>query len=186
MDTRKIILLGTMQVFNEKGLKFTMDDVSRNLGMSKKTIYKIFANKEEMFLDMVDFLFDTIKESKLQVIADDSLTTLEKIREVLRVIPKPYNSVDFRLLFQLKDKYPLIYSKVEKRLESGWEETLELIEKGMEEGVIRPVSLCLVKLMFEAALEQFFQRDILIENNLSYQEALNQVVDILVDGISVK
>ena len=29
------ILEGTIRVFNQKGLKFTMDDVARELGMSK-------------------------------------------------------------------------------------------------------------------------------------------------------
>jgi hypothetical protein len=38
-------------------------------------------------------------------------------------------------------------------------------------------------MMLEAALEQFFQRDILIQNGITYQEALTQVVDILIMGI---
>ncbi len=36
----------------------------------------------------------------------------------------------------------------------------------------------------EATLEQFFQRNILLQNKISYQEALDEVVEILVDGIS--
>ena len=37
--------------------------------------------------------------------------------------------------------------------------------------------------MMEATLEQFFQRDVLVMNKISYHDALQQVVDILVDGI---
>jgi len=85
----------------------------------------------------------------------------------------------------LKDKYPRIYAKVEERLENGWEKTIALIEQGMEEGVIRKVSIPIVKVMMEASLEQFFQRDILIRNGLTYQEALSEVVNILVDGMTV-
>ena len=33
------------------------------------------------------------------------------------------------------------------------------------------------------SMEQFFQRDILIRNQISYAEALEEVVNILVDGI---
>lgn len=33
-------------------------------------------------------------------------------------------------------------------------------------------------------VEQFFQRDILITNQISYNEALEEVVNILVDGIT--
>ena len=49
--------------------------------------------------------------------------------------------------------------------------------------MIRKLPLCLVKLMMEAALEQFFQRAILVQNNLTYQQALDEVIDVLVDGI---
>jgi len=186
MNTREMILHGTMEAFNEKGLKFTMDDVAKRLAISKKTLYKVFDNKEELFLAMVDYLFDSIKESKEEVMKRNDLDTLEKLRRILSVMPESYTGIDFRMLYQLKDKYPTIYKRVEDRLENGWEDTLQLMEQGMQEGVVRQVPLCLVKLMMETALEQFFQRDILIENHLTYQEALKQVVDILVDGIAVR
>ena len=38
--------------------------------------------------------------------------------------------------------------------------------------------------MMEASLEQFFQRDILIRSGLTYQEALTEVVNVLVDGMT--
>ena len=75
---------------------------------------------------------------------------------------------------------------LEERLENGWESTIALIVRGMEEGVIRPVSVPLVKMMLEASLEQFFQRDILIQNQMNYVDALEQVVDILVYGIAAE
>ena len=64
MELRETILEGTIKVFNQKGLKFTMDDVAKTLGMSKKTIYTVFDDKESMFYDMVDYMFDRIKESE--------------------------------------------------------------------------------------------------------------------------
>ena len=87
MELREKILQGTMQAFNQKGLKFTMDDIAHILGISKKTIYQVFADKEALFLAMVDYLFDCIKESEREVMADESLGTLEKIRKILGVMP---------------------------------------------------------------------------------------------------
>lgn len=57
MQQKEVILEGTIKAFNEKGLKFTMDDVAKILGMSKKTIYTVFRDKESMFLAMVDYMF---------------------------------------------------------------------------------------------------------------------------------
>ena len=183
MDNKTKILEATIKVFNKKGLKFTMDDIASELSMSKKTIYTVFKYKETMFYQMVDYCFDNIKRSEEQVINDDSLSTVEKIRRILCVLPEGYKDIDFRQLYLLKDKYPKIYFKVEERLENGWESTISLINQGVEEGSIRPVKIQVFKTMMEATIEQFFQRDILIANQISYQEALDEVVNILVDGI---
>ena len=96
-------------------------------------------------------------------------------------MPESYKEIDFGQLYLLKDKYPDIYRKVEKRLESGWETTLGLLEQGMNEGVIRHVTV--FKMMMEASLEQFFQRDILVRADMTYAQGLNEVVSILLNGI---
>lgn len=162
-----------------------MDDIASLLKISKKTIYTVFRDKEELFLAMVDCLFDQIKEEEREVLENESLCTVEKIRVILGVLPDRYRDVDFRQLYTLKEKYPKIYRQVELRLETGWEATIALIEQGMREGCIKPVRIPILKMMLEAALEQFFQKDILIQNGVSYQDALDEVVDILMEGITL-
>lgn len=185
LELQEQILEETLKIFNEKGLKFTMDDIAHDLGISKKTIYTVFQTKEQLFLTMVDYIFDGIKESEQQVMGNDELDVISKIRSIFKVMPERYSEIDFRQLYQLKDKYPKIYKKVEKRLETGWENTIALLEQGMEQGVIRNVHIPIVKMMLESTLEQFFQRDVLVANHMTYQEALDEVVDIIMDGIVV-
>ncbi len=182
-ENREKILEATLKVFNRKGLKFTMDDIASELGMSKKTIYAAFTDKESMFLGMVDYCFDKIKVQKDLVLEDEALSTTEKLRKVLGVMPDGYREIDFGKLYVLKDRYPKIYRQVEARLESGWEGVMLLIEQGIKEGVIRPINTCILKTMMEATLEQFFQRDVLVMNRISYSDALQEVVDILIQGI---
>lgn len=186
MENKEKILEATIKVFNKKGMKFTMDDIAAELSMSKKTIYTVFRDKESMFLQMVDYCFDKIKESEAAILNDASLSTVEKIRAILGVLPDGYSDIDFRQLYILKEKFPTIYRKMEERLETGWEGTIQLLKDGMKEGVIRPVNVVIIKTMLEATIEQFFQRDILIANQISYKDALDESVRILVDGITVK
>lgn len=183
MSQKEKILEATIQVFNEKGLKFTMDDIANALSMSKKTIYTVFRDKESMFFEMVDYCFDKIKDSENAVLGNEALSTTEKLRAILGVMPEGYRDIEFRQLYSLKEKYPKIYKKVEERLETGWEKTIALIEQGIAEGEFRPVSVPIYKTMMEATLEQFFQRDVLVKNHISYSDALDEVVNILVDGI---
>lgn len=183
MGLRETILEGVISVFNKKGLKFTMDDIAAELKMSKKTIYTVFDNKQEILLDMVDYMFDFIKESEQKIVEDPNMPTLEKIRTILGVLPEGYKEIDLRQLYLLREKYPQIYEQVENRLETGWESTILLLEQGMEEGVIRVIKIPILKMMLEASLEQFFQRDILVANQISYVDALDEVVGILMEGI---
>ena len=183
MELQQKLLEAAIVVFNQKGMKFTMDDLARQLEISKKTIYTVFLNKEELLYGMVDYMFDSIKESERAIVEDGSLSLIEKIRSILVVLPAGYRELDFSQLYQLKEKYPRIYQKVEHRLETGWETTIALLEQGIAEGVIRPIRIPIFKMMFEAALEQFFQRDILAMNKISYAEALDEVLGILMDGI---
>ena len=59
-ELKENIMQGTLQAFNQKGLKFTMDDIAKILGISKKTIYQVFRDKEALFLETVDYLFQEL------------------------------------------------------------------------------------------------------------------------------
>ena len=170
------ILEATIQAFQKKGLKFTMDDLASLLGISKKTIYTVFPDKNSLVLEMVDYCFSSIKESEQEVLQDLSLDTVGKIRAILGVLPEGYRELDLRQLYQLKERYPEVYEKVKSRLETGWESTISLLEQGQ---------IPILKTMMEATLEQFFQRDVLVQNGISYHEALDEVVSILIDGITI-
>ena len=178
------ILEATIQAFQKKGLKFTMDDLASLLGISKKTIYTVFPDKNSLVLEMVDYCFSSIKESEQKVLQDLSLDTVGKIRAILGVLPEGYRELDLRQLYQLKERYPEVYEKVKSRLETGWESTISLLEQGITEGKIRNIQIPILKTMMEATLEQFFQRDVLVQNGISYHEALDEVVSILIDGIT--
>ena len=136
---KKDIMEATIKVFNEKGLKFTMDDIAKECHISKKTRYIIFDDKYQLFFTIVDYIFDAIKESEDAVLSEESLSTIEKLRKIIGVLPEGYKDIDFRQLYILRDKYPSTYAQVEERLETGWETTIQLIEQGIKEGVIRPV-----------------------------------------------
>ena len=182
-STRARILEAAIPLFNDRGLKFTMDELAAALGMSKKTIYAAFPSKEKMLEEMVDYVFDFIGRDKAAILGDDTLPYLEKLRRVLTTLTDKYESIDLRRLYDLESRYGAVYAKVARRLETGWEGTTALLEEGIREGVLRPFPIPIFKLMMETTLQQFFRGDVLLRSGISYQEALGQVVDILLRGI---
>lgn len=184
-EVRKEILEGTIVLFNRNGLKFTMDELAALIHRSKKTIYVVFPDKAALLSSMAEYVFRSIKETEKEIYSTPELETVEKLRKLLGAMPEQYQTVDFRKLYILKDKYPEVYQKVQDGLESGWEPTIDLLKKGMKEGKIRRISIPVFKTMFEATLEQFFQRDVLVENGITYNRALDEVVNIMLDGIVI-
>lgn len=183
MELKEKILIATLNVFQKKGMKFRMDEIAMSLNISKKTIYEVFQNKEALCLEMMEYTFDRIKQSENEILDNTSLETIEKLRAVLSVLPKTYVDIDVRQLYILKDRYPKLYKQLTLRLENEWESTFALIYKGMEEGKIRKMNLSIFKLMFEATVEKFFQKDVLIQNKMTYKQGLDEVVNLLLDGI---
>ena len=185
-ELREFILDTTIQLFKLKGLKFTMDELAKEMGISKKTIYRVFPDKKTMFYRMVDFFFDKIKSKEEAILNDSSLSTEEKIRAVLGAMPDEYKDIDFSALYIVREKYPKSYDRIVQRLETGWDSTIALINVGIKEGVVRPINVTVIKAMLSATIEQFFQNDILVKNEVSYPDALASVVDIICCGIIVK
>lgn len=177
------ILRETLELFKKRGMKFTMDDLAAELRMSKKTIYVYFKDKEQLLDTMVDYFFDAVKDSERTILEEPDLELTDRVRAVLGAMPEAYRNVDFRQLSVLRDKYPRLYQHMVDRLESGWEPTISLLEQGMREGVFRQFSIPVFRIMMQASLEQFFQRDLLADSGMTYNEALQEVVRILVDGI---
>jgi AcrR family transcriptional regulator len=186
MELKEKIIEAAFRAYKQKGLKFTMDDLAKDLSISKKTIYTIFDDKNSLIDELVDKVFQAVKECEDEVIHNDSLDTLGKVKGILAALPDILKDVDISGLYVLRDKYPTTYRKVQMHLETGWEQTISILNQGVEEGVLRPFNVALFKLMYEATLESFFTRDFLSVNHLEYHDALNQIVDIMVEGIAVK
>ena len=186
-DAVRIRLLDSAaDLFNTKGIKFTMDDLAHSLGMSKKTIYTVFPDKKSLMIDTIDRFFDTAMEEKKQGKAASETDPVEKLKLVLGTIPKRYEIYDLRKLYVLKEKYPSVYKHWKKRRTEYWQEAEDLLKQGMEEGRIRPVMIPVFRSMFQASIEQFFQKDILVKNDITYKDAVAEVASILVDGIVIR
>ena len=94
-ELRTRILESTITVFNRKGLKLTMSDIAKEISISKKTIYKEFESKDELFDEMVDYIFDTIKEKEAEIAGNKKLGTVDRLRALLGAMPENYQGINF-------------------------------------------------------------------------------------------
>ncbi|HSZ24963.1 MAG TPA: helix-turn-helix domain-containing protein, partial [Cytophagaceae bacterium] len=79
MDAKDIILKGALEMFMRYGIKsITMDDISRSLGVSKKTIYQYFIDKEALIGSCVE---DNVKMHRelLETISIEAKDALDEM-----------------------------------------------------------------------------------------------------------
>ena len=185
-DLRVRILDEAAKQFDKKGIKFTMDDLARSLGISKKTIYTVFEDKRSIMTETIDRFFDDALLEEEMILNDENLTIIEQLKSIIGRVPERYTQNDLTQLYVLKEKYPSVYRHWQRCRENYWEGVGILINRGIESGEIRHVSLPILKTMFQSTIEQFFQDDVLVKNHIAYRDALAEVASILVDGIIAK
>lgn len=185
-ELRVRILDEAARQFDDKGIKFTMDDLARALGMSKKTIYTVFEDKRSIMTETIDRFFDDALIEEETILNNTELTIVEQLKAIIGSVPERYTQNDLTQLYVLKEKYPSVYRHWQHCRENYWDGVGILIRRGIEQGEIRDISLPILKTMFQATIEQFFQDDVLVKNHISYRKALSEVASILVDGIIVR
>lgn len=181
--TEKEIIASATKQFYKMGLKFTMQDVAANLHIAKKTIYQFYASKENLLIGMLDFGFEAIREQKRQILTE-KIPYKEKVKKVMIAIPDQYAVLDFRDLSDLKEKYPRAYKVLKKNLENDWNPLIDLLEQGKNEGKIHNISICVLKIMVTATIDAFVSTDNLRDHKVAYNDAMNEMMKIIMDGIS--
>lgn len=182
MTLEQEIIRGATELFRVHGLQFTMQDIASQIHISKKTIYTRFPSKQALLMAMVEDAFSAIHRRKAELIAGGG-TAAERLRRVIIALPEEYQALDFRKLAGLGEKYPEVAAQVRRQLETGWEPTLRLLEEAMDAGQVRRIPVPVFRMMVTASIEAFLSTDGLCPEGISYQEALESMIDILMDGI---
>lgn len=182
-ELREKCIHQTIQLCSSQGLDFTMSQLAAKLGISKKTLYVLFESKEALLLEVVNYMFDGVKASEAELLARQDLDLAEKLCRLVVVMPDSYKTLDWRRLQGVEEKYPVVYRQIRQRLESGWEPTLELLRQGMAEGVLRPFEPGLLRAIVEGTIEHLLASDALEREGLDYVQALDGMMDLLMDGI---
>ena len=172
--------------FAEKGVWFTMDDLCRRLGISKKTLYTQVREKEELFARLVAKAWESIKAQEAAIVADDSLGPVEKFRRVVSIMPAFSATVDYRKVRELEAEYPAIRKSIETRLSADWEVTFGLYEASVQAGLLRRVDFELLREVLFATMERLLQDEYLQGSGRTYELALSGVLNLLLDGLLVR
>lgn len=138
LTTEEKILLGAEELFFKYGIRsVTMDDIAKHLGMSKKTIYQYYKEKDEVIHKLMQAHIKkdecTFSESyeRAANIVDEVFSMMKNIHDI-------FSKVNPQLFYEMQKYYPQTWKLFKEFKEDFILRMVERsLEKGKKEGYVR-------------------------------------------------
>lgn len=137
-DSVKIFATG-FELFKKFGIKsVTMDQISSACGISKKTLYKYVANKNDLLSKSFNFFADSMAQVLFGVLENSVGNAIDNLFAIERFAEQHMRGEEDRLIGQLEQYYPALAPELKKKREAiVFKITHDNLRKGMEEGLYR-------------------------------------------------
>lgn len=138
MEIKNRVINGSDNLFSRYGIKsITMDDIAVSLGISKKTIYQHFKDKNELVLNVIQVHMKKEKED-LDQISKDSSNAIEEIYLVSQYLKAMLLKTNPTILFDLKKYHLKAYDYFQSHKHECIENSIvRNIKLGIKEGNYR-------------------------------------------------
>lgn len=115
----------------------SMDDIAAKLGMSKKTIYQYFKDKDELVIAVVD---EILNGNRVSCITDSSKAenAIHEIFLVMDMMAEMFKAMNPGILFDMQKYHPAAFSKFLKHKNDFlYKMCTQNLQRGVEEGLYR-------------------------------------------------
>ena len=137
LELRNRILKAAMTEFLHKGVKSVkMDDIANTLAISKRTLYEIYSNKEELLLEAVRIHEQEFNDHMLQYSLDKNHNVMDIIIEFYKKKLLSIADVSPLFLVELR-KYKQVVEYLERMNAERHNNALLFFRRGVKEGFFR-------------------------------------------------
>jgi TetR/AcrR family transcriptional regulator, cholesterol catabolism regulator len=138
MDIRDRIIEEASESFMTYGIRsVTMDSLANQLGMSKRTIYEIFSDKDELLMAVLNRMSQVHKEM-IKKVLDDSENSIDAIFRLLEMNRDNIQSMSPVFISDLKKyHHEVLMNKADMSEMPDYRNHKEVIEKGIAENLFR-------------------------------------------------
>ena len=189
MTQREKIVDHVSQMILSLGVKSVrMDDVANSLGMSKRTLYELFGDKEELLSESIIHLMERRHSNLIKQVkgCDNMLEVLLRSVKIL-AIGGHMSDTEKRLTANLKKFYPAVYEKVQRvHTEKGLAGLHNALERCLAEGYLDPtVDVELMAQLFFASTGVFLSDgNVMLPEGVEREEAFSAMVVNFLRGLS--
>ena len=138
MDVKERILLKSHELFNRYGIRsVSMDDIAAQLGMSKKTLYQYYTDKDEL----VTAIFSEVMERnrvECSLNRDKAENAIHEVFMAFDMVQEMFANMNVSVLYDMEKYHPACYKKyLEYKNGFMYQMIRTNIERGIKEEVYR-------------------------------------------------
>lgn len=134
----EIIIGRIYRLFQKYGIKsVTMDDIAKELAISKKTLYQHFTDKKDLVTKIADYLIHLSADHD-KMLNKTKLNAIEELVFVYQFLNKILKDHNPSMMYDLKKYYPDIFEKLHNdRRNLIFQGMMHNLTKGQKEGYYR-------------------------------------------------
>ena len=180
------IVAQAMQIFLKQGIKAVrMDDIAQMMGISKRTLYELFGDKETLLFLAVESYFGECNERRARLSAG-ARDVLEAIFLELNELMAQSETAN-RIMCSLRKFHPAVHDRVlHEGAEKNRRNIREMLEKGIADGFfVADFNLDLaITMLYHTASVLVERRDLVLPEGMTEREAFIQVISTFFRGIA--
>lgn len=177
------ILMATAQEINNRGIKFTIDHVAAQLGISKKTIYQYFSSKDVLITQVIEMALADVESQERDILANQEGDFAERIKDLMLLAPKKSGKTNDWVMEDIRQYRPQDWKRIEQFKYERMLVMSEFLEKGIAQGIVQKMNTQVAARLLLGACRELSQYTFLIENNLDSIQARQMLTDIFLHGI---
>jgi len=163
MNENKLrVCAGAYGLFVKLGIKsVTMDDIAKEMAISKRTLYELFDNKNELVEVAVTAYFEVECEI-IDTITANSINAIDEVAKISTYLKKVFHSFNPSILYDMKKYHPSAY-ELYRSYKCGrlMKSVSENIYKGIKESLYRDdIDVEILSKMRLAQVELMFDSDV--------------------------
>jgi len=185
-EKKKKILEGATALFFREGVSsVTMEQVAGRLGISKKTLYKHFTNKDQLVMEAIEEKIRAVGGMVDAAVNDTSQTFPQRLAGVFNVVGHQFAEIGETLMRDVYYRQPGLWKQIERfRREHVFQAILRLFEDGARDGYFRTdIESRLVPTLFVSAASAILTPAQLFALPASPALAFENFIKILLGGI---
>lgn len=139
MEVAENILYKAGELFHKYGIRsISMDEIARELGISKKTIYQYYKDKDDIVYRVIQRKIETEKV-EFNAIYESSEDAIDELIRISYCLRNNLNKINPSLLFDIQKYHPRSWDLwIDFKNNFIKNNVLKSIERGKEEGFFRP------------------------------------------------